>query len=476
MGRPVIVLELNELTPALMDRFIAGGHLPGFAKLRSESIACTTDSEEVAPYLEPWIQWVTVHTGRAYKEHGVFQLGDGSRYPAPRVWDLVADAGEGAWVCGSMNAAINAADKDRLFVLPDPWSVDIDPYPRGGFEAYLGLVKTFVQEYTRDSPPLKPSDYVRFARFMFGHGLSARTMVDTIGQLAGERVGGAKWKRATILDRLQWDVFRHVYRRVRPRFSTYFVNSTAHFQHYYWREMDPELFELKDNKTDEKGLSGAILHGYKKMDRIVSECLELAGDEATVVLCTALGAQPMLKYDADGGWQITRPIDIDDLLAYLGVTQRREYAPAMSEKFFLTFESEADAVAAQAAMEALKLADGRQVLYVEREGPRLECGVQLLSMPPEGTRVETPFSNQARLFDQLFYPAQGVKSGMHHPEGLLWIRTPARKHMAVKRKVKLREIAPTLLALAGIKSAHPFDLPAMAELAGLGQDAVNTPA
>ena len=89
-------------------------------------------------------------------------------------------------------------------------------------------------------------------------------------------------------------------------------------------------------------------------------------------------------------------------------------------------------------------------------------------MPPTGTLVETPFSNRARPFDELFYPAQGVKSGMHHPEGLLWIRTPSRQHVEVKRTVSLREIAPTLLALAGVKTAHRFDLPVMAEVAGLG--------
>ena len=83
MGRPVIVLEFNELTPALMERFIAGGHLPAFSRLRSQSVACVTDSEEVAPNLEPWIQWVTVHTGRSYQEHGVFQLGDGPTGQGP---------------------------------------------------------------------------------------------------------------------------------------------------------------------------------------------------------------------------------------------------------------------------------------------------------------------------------------------------------------------------------------------------------
>ena len=244
VGRPVIVLEFNELTPALMERFIAGGHLPAFSRLRSQSVACVTDSEEVAPNLEPWIQWVTVHTGRSYQEHGVFQLGDGPKYKAPRVWDLVADAGERAWVCGSMNAAIASSNADRLLVLPDPWSVDVDPNPRGRFEAYFDLVKTFVQEYTRESPPLKPLDYIRFGQFMVANGLSLRTVADAALQLAGERVGGPRWRRATILDELQWDVFRHIYRKTRPRFSTFFINSTAHFQHYFWRQMDPHLFEL----------------------------------------------------------------------------------------------------------------------------------------------------------------------------------------------------------------------------------------
>jgi hypothetical protein len=62
MDNRVIVLEFNELTPALVDRFIAQGHLPNFARLRAESIVAVTDAEETFPTLEPWIQWVTVHT------------------------------------------------------------------------------------------------------------------------------------------------------------------------------------------------------------------------------------------------------------------------------------------------------------------------------------------------------------------------------------------------------------------------------
>ena len=46
----------------------------------------------------------------------------------------------------------------------------------------------------------------------------------------------------SVLDRLQWDVFAHTYRRLNPALAIVFLNSTAHLQHKYWREMRPDEF------------------------------------------------------------------------------------------------------------------------------------------------------------------------------------------------------------------------------------------
>ena len=97
-------------------------------------------------------------------------------------------------------------------------------------------------------------------------------------------------------------------------------------------------------------------------------------------------------------------------------------------------------------------------------GDTLYCGVELNAMPPVDAKISSRYANQARQFHELFYLANGIKSGMHHPDGLLWIRTPERRHLEVERKVSLREVAPTILALAGIKSDHKFALPPMAEV------------
>jgi hypothetical protein len=472
MTRPVIVLEFNELTPALIERFIDAGDLPGFARLRSESVVSVTDAEERAPNLEPWIQWVTVHTGLSFQEHGVFLLGDGAKLAAPRIWDVVADAGERAWICGSMNSAITARRRENLFLLPDPWAVDVAPSPPGEFEAYFNFVRAQVQEYTRDRAPLRATDLARFVGFMVGAGLSPRTVADTVRQLAGEFQRGTRWRRAPILDRLQWDVFRHFYRKLRPAFSTFFVNSTAHYQHFYWRHMEPERFTHSPQPGRDVGAAEAIRFGYQRMDRIVQEVLALAGDEATVVLCTALSGQPLLKYEAVGGKQIIRVTAIERLLDYLGVEGAPAYAPVMSEEFHLVFASAADAQDAETRLTSLHAAAGEPVMAVQRQGADLLCGVKLMTMPPAEIEATSRFSNRPAPFGELFYLAQDAKSGMHHPDGVFWVRTPSRRHQRVQRKVPLREVAPTLLALSGVPTDHRFPAQPLPELA----DAITAPA
>jgi hypothetical protein len=99
----VVLLEFNELSPSLMYDFMAAGELPNFKKLHDSSHVYITDAEEQAPNLEPWIQWVTVHSGLPFSEHRVFHLGDGAKLRAPQIWDLLSRAGHKVWVCGSMN-------------------------------------------------------------------------------------------------------------------------------------------------------------------------------------------------------------------------------------------------------------------------------------------------------------------------------------------------------------------------------------
>ena len=454
MQRPVIVLEFNELCPDLMDRFIAEGRLPGFKALRDSSAAYVTDAGEEPPNLEPWIQWITVHTGLSFAQHRVFDLGDAHKLEAPRIWDRVAAAGGRVWICGSMNATIQEPSA-RTHFIPDPWSSEVRPLPSGEYDLFCDLAWKYVQEHGRAAAPWRKSDYLSFLIFMLRHGLSPRTVLTAALQIARDRRNAElRTRRAIVLDRLQWDLFRHTWKKTRPQFSTFFLNSTAHFQHYHWRDMEPERFANKPSPANHHA-KDTILAGYRAMDSIVSECMTLA-PEAAIVLITALSQQPLLRYEGVGGKCIFKPVDPAELMRFAGVSGVYKYAPVMAEEFHLYFENELDAARAEQALRVLSVG-GKPLMRVRRCGNEIFSGCDVISALDAEERVHSPLRNSTAPFGELFYQADGAKSGCHHPDGILWIRTPDAPPKRAAEKLPLTEASRLLADLAGVELPRGAD-------------------
>lgn len=464
MKNKLVQLEFNELCPSLMDRFIDEGHLPSFARLKQQSLVYTTDAEERAPYLEPWIQWVTAHTGLSYARHGIFDLGDGHKLNCPRIWDLVAEQGDKVFICGSMNASFRKPIDG--FILPDPWSAGIQPYPEGEFDLYFHFVRSNVQEHTRADVPVSKPDQLKFLSFMATHGMAPTTVVAIVKQLLDERGGGNRWRRAMIMDRLQWDVFTWYWTRYQPAFSTFFLNSTAHFQHFYWRNMDPTPFKVKPSASDQEQYASAVLSGYRHMDAIVGKCLELADRDTTIVFASALSQQPCLKYEDIGGKVFYRPIEPHDLFQFAGISRNWTYAPVMSEQFHLYFPNESEAADAAAKLDALLL-DGRKIMEGRQSGTEVFSGCSLFEKVPAGAMVRSA-SGESRRFAELFYNCGVLKSGMHHPDGIFWIRTPELRHGVHEEKIPLRQVAPTLAALMNFPKPDFMELNAVPAMERVG--------
>jgi predicted AlkP superfamily phosphohydrolase/phosphomutase len=445
----VILLEFNELTPSLLHQFIQQGELPNFERFYRESIVYTTDAEETGETLNPWIQWVTVHSGLSYEEHGVFELNEGHKLTKPCVWDLLSSEGYRVWVCGSMNVKYDVPLNGH--VLPDPWTVNVQPYPaEAKLDAYFRFVQTQVQEHTNDSTALTPGDYARFLKFMVSHGLSAHTTASIMKQLTKEKVGEGKWKRAVILDKLQFDVFRAIYAAEKPNFSTFFLNSTAHMQHAYWRHMDPEPFTLKPTEEEQENYGDAVLFGYKEMDGLLGRFMKLAGNDTTLVFSTALGQQPCLSYEETGGKRFFRPRDFERFLTFAGVTMPHKCSPVMSEQFHVYLTNDADMELAERRLLGLKV-DGRPLMKTHREdGHAIFAGASIFDEIPAEATLTSEDGRTTKFFD-LFYQSETVKSGMHHPDGALWIRTPEREHHEYEDRVSLRAVAPTLLRMFGVE-------------------------
>ena|SRR5262245_24017223 len=440
--RPIILLEFNELTPQLMEQFIVAGHLPNFAQLRDESQAYITDAEEQAPRLEPWIQWITVHCGMRYADHKVFSLGDNADIPYPSLWDIASNHGDTVWVCGSMNA--NYAPGVRGAVLPDPWSVHVQPSDPGMLP-YFEFVRTNVLEHTRDKVMGGAHAMRRFLSFMATHGLKASTLSAIVCQLASEKFRRNRWRRVALLDRLQFDVFGHYYKKLRPAFSTFFLNSTAHFQHMYWRQMMPELFSVKPSEAERHLYGDAVLYGYQQMDRLVGKMRHLVGENAILAFATGLSQQPCLKYEGSGGKTFYRPVDFNDFLKFAGIDPHIcQVEPVMSEELHIRFSNEVDSDSAARQLGELKVGE-RAAMNVARTGKSLLIGCGIFEELPADAVLQSATGHT--LFTNVFYHVDLKKSGMHHPDGLFWVRVPGMAGVRHTDKVPIVDVAPTLLVL-----------------------------
>lgn len=447
-SKRVILLEFNELCPQLLDRFMQAGELPNFSKLHQSADVYVTDAKCDVEYLEPWIQWVTLHTGLPYEKHQVFRLGQAQNLQHDSIWDVLAKHNKTSWLCGSMNTKWDASDT-KITALPDPWSIDVMASPHS-LQPFYQFVRANVQEHSNTNFKLSAGDYVRFLWFMLRHGLSLTTSKKLAGMLWKQLTKAEdRWKKATVLDWLQFDVFKHVYQQQKPHFATFFSNSTAHFQHKFWRYMEPEKFPLKPSDTEIKKYGGAVLYAYKNHDALIGEVLKLADKDTVVILSSALSQQPYTLKDEEGGKRFYRPHDMQKIPAVFGLSGVQKVSPVMSHQFHLLCDDAASAKANFERLQAMTF-NGGPLFSLRLEGHDVFGGCRISTLVPEQATFEQDGRSQS--FHQVFYLADSLKSGMHHPHGVFWVSQQGRSHQKVAEPIPLELTMPKILQEFSLQS------------------------
>jgi hypothetical protein len=206
--------------------------------------------------------------------------------------------------------------------------------------------------------------------------------------------------------------------------------------------MDPARFDVPPPETDHPSLSQAIRHGYQEMDRLLGRFLSDYPDDL-LMLCTALSQQ---------AWTETtkctyRPRRFEDLLQFACVdVPRVAIKPVMAEQFHVACPDEDSAARTERGFRALEI-DDEPLMAVKREGTTVFAGCRIT----EGAVLDRPVrrgDGERRRFGDLFYMIHTMRSGRHHPDGILWIRNG--RHAVVERRVPLTDVAPTVLAQFGV--------------------------
>lgn len=399
-AHPLVLLEFNEVNFDFVRRYVDRGHLDSFAALLASKGYAETTSEEQYEHLEPWIQWVTAHTGLPFKEHQVFRLGD-IEFRAPvQIWEKLESAGVTVGAISPINAA-NRTTRSAFFV-PDPWTQT--PVSGGWIlrQLYAALAQAVGENAQKR---ITPSTLARLAL-----GLAAHFRISTIGELTAHAVHRRRepWRAPLFLDRFLADVFVRQWRRSRPGFASLFLNAAAHIQHHYM--FSSAVYDGPHRNPAWYVSPGAdpILDAYSLYDRILRDVLRLPGSPR-VMIATGLHQDPhpvqQYYYRLKNHSQFLKRLN----LSFASLQ------PRMSRDFTVYCSSPAEAHQCESTLGRLRAPDGEPLFSVDNRGTDLFV---MLTYPREITRgfvFRLDLQPRWDLYDDVAFVA--LKNGEHHGTG-----------------------------------------------------------
>lgn len=402
-----LVFELNEFNLELLREATENGQYPHIARMigLKKTVLSTKDTYE-SDYLEPWVQWVSFHTGVPSSDHKIKHLGDCPDLGYPQLWETLSQRGVSSGVWGVLNGNRGRAQECRFF-LPDPWTFSEHGYPVA-LNALLGLPRYLARNR------VKFSAFQAFREFATMLGALAKPKI--LWELLREtpHVMGAILKHPrsayvyfTITEYLSGMLFLDFWNRARPQVGVLFLNSLAHLQHYYW----------------EKGTvtkNDRIMYGLRYIDKILKQIFDGLEPNDIFIGCTALS---QMNTNHEKPWISYRPKDHIKLLRKVGINVR-SVEPLMSYDALAFFHTKEDCLMAQQILEGARIL-GQPLFAVEsypNDPLRLFYRLSFYDEVPG----ETTFTagDQSLPFSE-YFASIIRRTGKHVPVGYVFSNAPA---------------------------------------------------
>jgi hypothetical protein len=327
-----ILLGLNELNFDYIKFYINQGFLPNFKKIFDIQPPIESVSEKEYKLLEPWVQWVTIHTGKPYYEHKVFRLGDIiNNLELSQIFEELENEGLSVGAVSPFNAENRL--KNPAFFVPDPWT-KTEASGNWVVKALYQAVHQSVNDNAKDKLNLK-------SMISLGLGLLLYVPIHRwshyLKTVFNEKKPGAK---AVILDSLLADVHLTLWKKHKPDFSNLFLNSGAHIQHHY-------LFNSKAYKGNIKNPEWYCPDGFDPLIQILSEYDYQIGKilkikDVKLIIATGLHQQP--HENLTFYWRLKEHVKFAEMI---GIKNFSEILPRMSRDFLVKFNNEIDATNAE---------------------------------------------------------------------------------------------------------------------------------
>jgi hypothetical protein len=347
----MLLIELNEFNNDLLRNVARAQGLRHVEEMLSWGHARTWTADEYETgFLEPWVQWVSVHTGVPSSRHRVKNLGDVPNLTEDQIWERWSKRGLSSIVWGVMNGNRRSAENCRVFI-PDPWTFSESAYP-GNFEGLIALPRYLAKNYLDFSKltALRKGTTL-FATLLRSMKLSDFADALRILRLGIFRFGPTNLVFIAFFEYLSAMAFIRSVEQSRPDAAIIFINMLAHVQHHYWKTPDgtacPQI-EFAAMVTDEI------------LGKVLARCKVPLGGNVAVI--NALSQNCTID---EAPWILYRPNNHAGLIDFLGIKAVR-VEPLMTYDAHVFFKTAEDALDGAEILQATRV-EGQRLFFVETD-------------------------------------------------------------------------------------------------------------
>jgi len=422
MKNKTILLGLNELNFDYINFYINQGLLPNFKKIFKIQPPIKTVSENEYKLLEPWVQWVTVHTGKSFDQHKVFRLGDIVNHPElSQLFEELETEGHSVGAVSPFNA--DNRIKNPAYFVPDPWT-KTEATGNWVVKALYQAVHQSVNDNAKSKLNLK-------SMISLGLGLLLYVPISRwfhyVRTVLNAKKPGAK---ALILDSLLADVHLTLWKKYKPDFSNLFLNSGAHIQHHY-------LFNSKAYQGNLKNPDWYCPTGYDPLIQILSEYDKQIGKllklkNVKLIVATGLHQQPhehLTFY-----WRLKEHVKFAEMI---GIENFSEILPRMSRDFLVKFNKETDAKNAENLLNSFHASkEDIKIFDVDNRGTSLFVELVYPNDIHESDSIYSKESNLKLEKFKSYLAFVAIKNGEHNGIGYL----TSNINLKLESKIKLTEL------------------------------------
>ena len=191
--------------------------------------------------LDPWVQSVSINTGKKSKKHKILNLGQKIPRNTNQIWDVLSTKKINCSVWGTMNSTLKKNKFIDLY-FPDPWNFNDKPHPTN-LKKLFYLPNYYAKNYL---------DFSFFKTFYLGVTFFFECLFNKCFyfflcnfSFILKSIFNCGFKNFILFfffDLISLNILKYKLQDKRSNFSIIFLNSLAHFQHNNWDEKKNEKY------------------------------------------------------------------------------------------------------------------------------------------------------------------------------------------------------------------------------------------